>query len=175
MKKFLAVLGIAIFLLPGLAMAQAPYGLSPQDWTFTLQGSGSSDDELDNSTLSLELSLGYLVTDNIEIGLRQGIGYSDPERGNDTWNASTRGFADYHFDMQRWQPFIGINFGYLYGDDVNESWIAGPEGGVKYFIKNNTHLQFLIEYNATFDDADEADEAFDDGRFVYALGMGIAW
>lgn len=175
MKIIWTVIYITILVIPCLAMAQEPYGFNPQDWEFTLQGSGSSDDELDNTTLSFEFSLGYFLSKNLELGLRQGIGYSDPETGNDTWNASTRGFADFHFDLQRWQPYLGVNFGYLYGDDVNESWIAGPEGGVKYFLKPNTFVQALIEYNATFDDADTADEAFDEGRFVYALGMGITW
>jgi len=179
MKIILAVICTGLLLFPSLAMAQQAYppayGFSPQDWEFTLQGSGSSDDELDNSTLSLEFSIGYFFTEVFELGLRQGLGYSDPEVGDDNWNASTRAFADYHFDLQRWQPFVGVNFGYLYGDDVNETWIAGPEVGVKYFVKPNTFVQALVEYNATFDSADEVDEAFDDGRFVYALGMGINW
>jgi hypothetical protein len=175
MKIIWTVILIGSLIVPSLAMAQQQYGFTPQDWEFTLQGTGTSDDELENNTLSLEFSLGYFLSKNLELGLRQGIGYSDPKDGNDTWNASTRGFADYHIDLQQWQPFLGVNFGYLYGDDVNESWTAGPEVGVKYFVKPNTFIHLLVEYNATFDDADTADEAFDDGRFVYALGMGIAW
>ena len=77
MKKLWAVLCLGIFLLPGITMAQEQYGFTPQDWDFTLQGSGSSDDELDNTTLSFEFSLGYFLTSGLELGLRQGLGYSD--------------------------------------------------------------------------------------------------
>ena len=46
-------------------------------------------------------------------------------------SGSTRVAVDYNFDMGRWVPYIGANLGYVYGD-VNDTWIAGPEGGVKF-------------------------------------------
>ncbi|MCK9274122.1 MAG: hypothetical protein M0P57_03435 [Syntrophales bacterium] len=173
-KILFLVVGIVFF--AGLSSANAQdWGFNPGDWEFTVQGSGTSDDSVDNSVLSSEFSIGYFFTDNVELGLRQGIGFVDIEGSDDVWNASSRGFLDYHFDLQRFQPFLGINFGYLYGDNINETWIAGPEGGIKYFMSDRAFLYALIEYNFTFEDVDEADEAFEDGRFVYALGVGFSW
>ena len=165
---------VGLLMAPGFAGAQE-YGFNPGDWELTLSGSGTSDNELDNTTLSAEAGIGYFFSSLMEAGVRQGIAYSDIEGGSDDWNASTRGFLDLHFALGKIQPFIGVNLGYLYGDTINETWIAGPEGGLKAFITDTAFIQALIEYNFTFDDADEVDDAFDDGRFVYALGIGVRW
>jgi hypothetical protein len=176
MKKiFGTFIVVLVLLLAGTGLAQNTWGFNQGDNEFTLLGSGTSDNDLDDTTLSAEVSLGHFLTDAFEIGLRQGISYADIEGGSDQWDASTRGFLDYHFDLDRFQPFVGANFGYLYGDNVNETFIAGPEAGLKFFLVESTFLYVLAEYNFTFDDADEADDAFDDGRFVYALGMGFKW
>lgn len=173
MKRITVFCCAVLLLIPSLAAAQDNWGFNPGDWTVSLQGSGSSDNDVDNTTLSIEASVGYFLSNSFEMGVRQGIGYSDVQSGSDVWNGSTRGYLDYNFDMQRWRPFLGVNFGYLYGDNVNDTWIAGPEGGIKYFLTPEAFLHALVEYNFTFDDADQADEAFDDGRFVYSLGFGI--
>ncbi len=174
-KRFIAmVTGIMLLAAPVVAGAQE-WGFRPGDWEITIQGSGTSDDSVDNTILSTEFSVGYFFTSNLELGVRQGIGFVDIEGSDDIWDASTRAFLDYHFNAQRVQPFLGLNFGYLYGDNVNETWIAGPEAGLKIFMTDRSFLYALIEYNFTFEDVDEADEAFEDGRFVYALGVGFAW
>lgn len=173
MKKSIVILCTLLVMLPGFAFAQEDWGFSQGDWAVTFAGSGTSDNDGDNTTISGDAGVGYFFTDSFEVGVRQGLGYTDVEGGNDQWNASTVGFIDYHFDLNRWQPFLGINLGYLYGDNVNETWIAGPEGGLKVFLVRDAFLMALVQYNFTFDDADEAEEAFDDGRFVYTLGFGI--
>ncbi|MFP4317307.1 MAG: hypothetical protein ACOC24_07475 [Desulfovibrionales bacterium] len=175
MKTILSIACMILLLTPGLASAQETWGFNPGDWSFTLQGSGSSDNDVDNTNLSIETSVGYFYTEAFEVGVRQGIGFADIEGGDDNWNGSTRAYADFNFPLGQFVPFLGANLGYLYGDDVNETWIAGPEGGLKYFLKPDTFLAATVEYNFTFEDADEADDAFDDGRFVYALGFGVTF
>lgn len=54
-----------------------------------------------------------------------------------------------------------------------ESFIAGPEAGIKYFVNDTTFINLGVEYEFVFEDADKADDAFDDGRFVYLLGIGF--
>ena len=45
----------------------------------------------------------------------------------DLTGQSTSVALDYHFDLDRFQPFIGASFGYNYGDsDVDETLFAGP-------------------------------------------------
>ncbi|MFO7965950.1 MAG: hypothetical protein R6U50_18630 [Desulfobacterales bacterium] len=171
-KLILAMAVLGLTLGAGMASAQ-DWGFRMGDFELTMQGSGSSDDELDNTVLSVEAGLGYFMSDALELGVRQGIGFVDIEGGDDDWSGSTRGFLDLHFGIGGLYPFIGVNFGYLYGDNVNETWIAGPEIGIKGFVSETAFIYGLVEYNVTFDDADEVDENFDDGRFVYALGLGV--
>lgn len=174
-RLFLILLVLSFLCFAGSAAAQDDFGFDAGDYEVTIQGSGTSDEELDNTTLSAEGSLGYFMLDSLEVGVRQGMAYADIKSGSDNWAGSTRGFADLHFNMNRLQPFIGANYGYLYGDNVNETFIAGPEAGLKVFFNTSTFLYALAEYNFTFEDSDQADDAFDDGRFVYALGMGFRW
>ena len=171
--KVMVVLSVVLLAVPGLVLAQDYYGFRQGDWAVTLEGSGTSDEDVDNTTLSVEGAVGYFITDGLELGIRQGIGYADIEGDDDVLNASTRGFLDYNFNLGRFVPFLGVTLGYLYGDRVNDTFIAGPEGGLRYFMTTDAFLQALVAYDFTFDDADDADEAFDDGRFVYALGFGI--
>lgn len=139
---------------------------------FTLSGSGSSDKELDNNSVNLSFDLGQFMTEQTLVGLRQSVGVSDFEGGS-SWNGATRVFADYHFDMDAWQPFVGANFGGTYGDDTAETFFAGPEAGVKYFVKSKTFVTVQAEYQFFFDSADEAEANFDDGAFVYSAGIGF--
>lgn len=144
------------------------------DWELTLGGSGSNDNDFDAGGGSVSGSLGYFLTDNFEIALRQTVSYANT--GDDSaWNGSTRGAIDFHFDLGRWQPFIGVNIGYLYGDNTTDTWEAAPEGGVKYFVNDTTFIFAMAEYQFFFRDAGDADEAFDDGQFVYSLGLGFRW
>ena len=68
-----------------------------------------------------------------------------------------------------------VNLGVLYGDNVKEQFIAGPEAGIKHFLNESTFLYLNAEYQFLFKDAHQANNSLDDGRFVYAIGMGFRW
>lgn len=142
------------------------------DRTLALSGSGSSDSEFDSNVGSIELDLAMFLTDATAVSLRQGIGFAD-SRGSSDWNASARLALDYFFDFTPMVPFVGVSIGYLYGDNVNDTFIAGPEVGLRYFINDTAFVNMLVEYEFLFEDADEVDEQFDDGRYVYTLGLGV--
>jgi hypothetical protein len=168
MKKviFLPIVLSMLFVVPSAIAYQQG------DMELTLAGSGSSDESLDGTVFNIEGGLGYFMTQNFEVIWRQGVSYADIP-GEDDWNASTRFAFDYNFDMGNVFPYIGVNIGYLYGDTVEEQFIAGPEGGVKYFVNDTTFITAGIEYQFLFEDADEANDNFEDGRFVYLLGLGF--
>lgn len=170
-RKISMVVLLGFFLAPCAAMAQFQMG----DKELTLNGNGSSDDDFDNTVFSVEAGLGYFFNKNLEGLVRQGVSVVDIPGSNDLWNGSTRLGLDYHFDLQQWQPFLGASIGYLYGDSVEETFIAGPEVGVKAFVNTTTFILASVEYQILFEDADEADDQFDDGRFVYNLGIGFRW
>jgi len=142
-------------------------------WDFALSGSGSNDAEFENGSFGVNFVIGYFFADGWEVAARQTANFSSG--GDDTWNASTRVALDYHFDLDRFQPYIGVNGGYVYGDSVNDTWAAGPEAGVKYFIKDEAYIFAQIEYQFFFRDAGDADDNFDDGQFVYTLGVGFTF
>jgi len=143
------------------------------DKIFGLTGSGSSNNDFDNTVFGTELSIGYFFKDNFAGEIRQGINLIDVPGNDDDWFASTRGALDWYFGSNSVYPFLGLNLGYIYGDAVNDTFVAGPEGGLKCFVNDTTYIFGMIEYQFFFDNGDELDDAFDDGRFVYTLGIGF--
>lgn len=174
MKRLLSV---AVVTLPALAigsaaMAQEAAGPSAGDWEVTLSGSGSSDSDFDTNSIGLTGSAGQYLNNNVLVGVRQTLNFADTEDDNTTTGA-TRLFADYVFDLGRFRPFIGAGLGGIYGEDVNNSFSAGPEAGLKYYADNNTFIYAMTEYQFTFQDSDQIDEAYDDGGWFHAVGVGF--
>lgn len=171
MKKLFVLLAVILLALPATAMAKFQTG----DYELTLNGSGSSDNDFDNNDFNMQFSLGYFFSEMLEGLLRQQAGFIARDPGEDDWNGSTSLGAAFNFPLGNWVPFLGATVGYIYGDGVDETWIGSPEGGLKAFVNETTFIQALVQYQWFFDNADEADENFDDGRFVYGLGIGFRW
>ena len=148
--------------------------LDKGDWTLTFGGSGASDKDFDSNVMSLNGGLGFFFTQNAAVVLRQEVNVSD-NTNDRAWSGSTRVAGDYHFGNGSFRPYIGANIGYLYGDGVEEQFIAGPELGLKAFITPKAFVYVNAEYQILFDDADQVDDNYEDGRFVYSLGLGFKW
>ena len=172
LTRVTAVVGLLCLVLSGAGFAQ---GFTQGDKVFSLGGSGASDKDFEDNTFTIEGSLGYFFTDNIEAAIRQGLDFADTARNDNEWAASTRVAADHDFDLGRVWPFVGASLGYVYGDAVSDTWVAGPEAGLRYFVNNTTFILGMVEYQFFFDEADEAEDAFEDGRFVYTLSIGFRW
>jgi hypothetical protein len=170
LRKLMVVAALA--LLPAVA-AQAQFQAS--DWELTLSGNGSNGPDFDGTQFGVTANIGYFLSKEFEVSLRQTVAYNDigVEGGNLAFGTTIG--VDYHFDMGRWQPYVGANIGYRYGD-VNNTFVAGPEAGVKYFVNSTTFVQFNVNYQFFFDsDTDDASDAFSDGQFLYSLGIGFRW
>jgi hypothetical protein len=167
---------IAVALSLGVLASPAAAQDDRGPWEFTLAGTGFSDSDFDSTVLGVDLSLGYFLGP-FEIGARQTINWEETDSDviDDIWNGSTRGFLDLQFDIGSVSPFIGVMFGYVYGDLVNDQFIAGPEAGVKLHVGDDqdTFIFGRVEYQFFFEDEDEAEDAFEDGQFVYTLGVGF--
>ena len=50
---------------------------------------------------------------------------------------------------------------------------AAPELGLKWYLTETAFLLGLVEYQFFFEDAEDADDTFSDGSFVYTLGIGV--
>ena len=165
----------ALAAVGALALAAAPAAaqFEEEDFELRLDGFAQTDVNLDSTNIAVSGSLGYFFTDQFEAGVRQTLSYSDVGASNT--NGGTAVFANYHFgdSTSQLQPFIGASIGYNYGDSITDTFFAGPEGGVKYFFDEEWFLFGQVEYQFFFEDAGDADEAFDDGQFLFRLGLGV--
>lgn len=176
MKK--GVLAVVLALAGVLALqggGRDAFAFQKGHWELTLGGNGSSDESFDSTIFSAAGSVGHFVTDNFELLLRQDIKYSEVASGDDLWNGGTRIGMDYHFSIEALYPFVGASVGYLYGDTVEEQFVAGPQVGVKFFANSTTFLLGMVEYEFFFNDTSNAKDNYDDGRFVYNVGIGFIW
>ena len=94
--------------------------------------------------------------------------FSDTDAGGSDFAATTAGFVDFHFDLDRWQPFVGAFIGYAYGDGVDDDGNYGPEGGVKYFVNSTTFIAATVQYVLPFD-------SDNDEFWQYSVAVGWKW
>jgi outer membrane protein W len=179
LRKLFVLPALGLLLLPAVSQAvvEHDYGFNPGNWELTIGGNGSNDPDFTGTNLGVNGSIGYFISDNLEISVRQSLIYSDVGGGGSgkgsSWDGSTRIAADWHFDAGQWQPFIGANIGYVYGDSTNDTFEAAPEAGVKYFLNTTTFVFLMAEYQFFFDKANQATDTFSDGQFVYTMGLGV--
>ena len=171
MRRYVFVLlAAALLAVPTATFA----GFQTGDYELTLNGSGAGDNNFDNNFFSLQGSLGYFFSEVMEGLVRQEASFASSE-DDSSWSGSTSFGADLHFDLQTFVPFVGASLGYVYGEGVDDTWFASPEGGVKLFVNATTFIQGLVQYQWFFNSASQAGNNFDDGRFVYVLGLGFRW
>jgi hypothetical protein len=173
---------VLTYLMLICAIGFAFQGSAREAWAFQkehkeliLGGNGSSDEKFDGTIFSAAGSLGYFFSDDFEALIRQDFKYSQIAGGSDLWNGGTRFGVDYHFAIEAFYPFVGASIGYLYGDTVEEQFVAGPQVGVKYFANSTTFILGMVEYEFFFKDTNKASDNFDEGRFVYNIGIGFIW
>ncbi len=171
LTRITVALSVFCLVLPATLFAQ---GFSQGDKELLLNGAGTSDKDFDSTVFSVQGSFGYFFTKNIEAALRQSVSLSTIENSGSSWAATTRGALDYHFDMGRFWPFVGGNIGYMYGDDVSDTWEAGIEGGLKFFVNSTTFVLGMLEYQWFLNNDDDS-EGFSDGQWIYVVGLGFRW
>jgi len=170
------IVGLCAVLLPAAALAQAEpasdrYGPAAGQHEFTLSGTGTTDNDFERGLFGVTAGYGWYVTPELQLSLRQSLGWSDS--GASSWNGSTRIALDYHFDFGRFRPFVGVNLGGVYGDDVKDTGIVSPEVGLKYYANSTTFLYGMAEYQVFFESGDDIEDNFDDSAFVYTVGIGF--
>lgn len=152
-----------------LGLAGGGYGPRMGDWELTLMGGGVTPHDFHSGAYSVSLGLGHYLTDHVEIGLRQGLAFSDL---GSNLRANTRGVVNWHFGAERWRPFVGMSVGGMYGDG-GSSWLAGPEVGIKWFIQPQTYVVAMAEYQIFFQRTDDFEGRSRRGDFVLSVGIGF--
>jgi hypothetical protein len=171
LTKIAVAISVLCLVLPSAGFAQ---GFVQGDKELLLNGAGTSDRDFDSTMFSVQGSFGYFFTSHIEGSIRQSLGFSKVEHEGSSWDATTRGAVDYNFDLGRFWPFVGGSIGYVYGDRITDTWEAGLEGGLKFFVNNTTFLIGMLEYQWFLHSGDTGSES-DTGQFVYVVGIGFKW
>lgn len=166
MKRNLWLPAMVIGLLP-IAVAAGP---DKGDQEIIL--SATSDWPFDDITSGTAGGYGRFLSDHSLIGVRQSVNWTDREGGDRSWSGATRGFYQFHFDLDRQRPFAGASLGGIYGEAIDESFFAGPEFGVKYYASDTAFINLIAKYQFFFEEAGPADEAFEEDTFFYGLGIG---
>ncbi len=158
----------ALCLVPAMAYGQAAHG----PWELELGGSGANGPNFNGFTAAADASIGYYFSDTLEVGLRQSLAYSDVAGVG--WDASTRVALDLHIPVtDAFVPYVGGNFGYVYGKGVRDNFEAAPEAGIKYYVNATTFIFVSAEYQFFFNQNSRAGTAFSNGQFIYGLGVGF--
>ncbi len=168
MKRLLSISTLAAAIFPVVALATPVTG----DQEITLSGAGSSDKDFDSTIMAVQGSWGKYLSEQALWGLRQSINVRDNEGESTKFDGSTRLFFDYQFGTGNARPFIGASLGGVYGDNVDDSFMAGPEIGLKYWVQDKTFITAMAEYQFLFKSGSDANDRFDDGLFLYSLGIG---
>ncbi|PYG01236.1 hypothetical protein D893_02067 [Thioalkalivibrio sp. ALE21] len=59
-----------------------------------------------------------------------------------------------------------------FDSNSKNSAFAGLEGGLKYYVLENTYVLGRMEYQWFFSRSSDAEDAFRDGAFAYTVGLG---
>ena len=163
--------GPASLAQPPLQGANRPKAARKGDWEATLVGGGSNDDRFNSGAAAIGGSIGYYLSDAIEVLFRHDMSYVN--FGPETWDGNSRIAIDANLLDTHIRPYIGGNVGYVYGDTTAEGVELAPEAGVKWYLKDKVFLNFHAEYQFVVDRGEDFSDDFSQGTFVYALGFGI--
>lgn len=167
--KILGLAAVSLGLFPLVAQSVPAKG----DLEFQLAGIGARDTDSDKNVFGASGSVARFVTDSQKLGVRQRARIDDSRDAGNLWRAETLGYYDFHFHLDPLQPFVGASLGYMYGERVDESFIAAPEVGVNFYLQEKTFITFQVEYQFSFDGANQTDGAINDEKLVYTLGTGF--
>ena len=169
---------LALVALPAVADAQTgtnnSYLRHAGEREFTIGGSGASDRQFSDSFGGVNFSYGYFTSEVQELTLRQSINYSNPDPGGRAYNGATRLAFDQHFPTgSALRPFLGVNVGGIYGDSVRDSFAAGIEGGLKYYVQPRTFVYGMVDWEWTFRHARNLSDRFSSGQYNWSVGVGF--
>ena len=160
MRYLSCVLLVLVCVLGLAAPVQAQFQQGDVDLTLT--GGGASDKSLQNTSFTATAGLGYFLTNEVELGLRQSVSYTS------NWDGATSVFADYNFSQfGKLVPFVGVSIGHAYGPDVVNHWFGGPEAGLRLFLNKSSYIYGSAEYQ--FD----INQGINAAGFIYTVGIGL--
>lgn len=168
LSAFIIVIGLFV---GGRAIAAPNEGASEVQVSagfFHTQGS-------DTGNLNADLSYGYYFTPGWQLGFRQGLNYNFIDDHRDFWIATTTPFINYNFRVTDIiVPYLGAFIGLVWNDrDVTGT--AGPQGGIKFFVHDQTFLNLGYRYEIFFNRIKAIEDNASRGNHVFNVGIGFTW
>jgi hypothetical protein len=134
---------------------------------YNLRETDSNSDKTSN-LLGVNLNVDYMATPNVPISVNiAGFNTLDTAQDNGWGGRSTLGAAYQFNEAGTWHPYIGAYGGYILGKGVQDSWLVGPEAGVKFDLTDGFYMYAKAGYDYTFRNA------VDEGIINGGLGGGI--
>jgi hypothetical protein len=144
----------------------------------------SSQPDLTDVTFILQPSVGYFVTDNVEVGLGVRGQYDVLEDADDVVSLRIQPFANYNFRMsERWWLYAGGTVGMQYVDAGRvSSWsgVFGGQVGSRHWVAQNVALFGQVGYTYVpeqefFNVAANRTEDFDSHEVLFLIGLTYAF
>lgn len=164
-------------LVIGLLFSNGSASALPGDGASELQVSGGFNHTQGSDTGSLngDLSYGYYLTPGWQVGFRQGLNYNFIDDKRDFWLATTTPFFNYNFRLTDIiVPYLGAFIG-LAWNDRDATGTIGPQGGIKFFVHENTFLNLGYRYEIFFSRIETIDNNKSRGNHVANIGVGFTW
>lgn len=161
MKTKLLIVAFALCAVGALAQTELTLKAETapaEQWVLSLGGSGSTTTTGDSQSLfGADISIGrtgHLLLP-LEGGLRQSFGYDSRDDGTTLF--TTRGYLDATlFTYKKLDLFAGGSVGLTYGN-TKPLWEAGPEAGLRFWIKKDVSILGRVEYPFDLDNARSKD------------------
>lgn len=170
---------IAVLHLALMSSVYASDAKNPNEFQFTggffLAKGGAA-----TGTAQLQINYGYYLRPKWQVGVRLLASYELNDPIEDVWTASTSGYFSYYpfgdRPDQKWQPFAGALLGMGYSD-VDNTGVAGPLVGLKYYLSETTYLVGEYQYEVYFAELKAGAETtdFNSSNHALTMGMGFRW
>jgi hypothetical protein len=98
----------------------------------------------------INLGLDYAVLPFLSVGVEQ-AGFYHFDTRDDGFGGRSAGSLDFLMGDQDFQPHVGANIGYLYGDGFEDDFFAGPEVGFQAGLFN-MKVAYDIPFNRDLDE-----------------------
>jgi hypothetical protein len=175
LRKGIAIAALSVCGLATIAGTASTAKAVDNPFELTLSASGENSSRFNGFEASGNVGIGYYLTDNFELAVRQTVGYSDLVPGTNL-DASTAVALDFNLplgDHGQFVPFAGANIGYVYGKGVRDTFEAAPEAGLKFYVNSTTFIYGEAQYQFFFRRGSSIGNGFKDGQFIYTLGVGF--
>lgn len=191
MKKVILVMAVAFATLTTtfaqteagnlLLSGQSSLGFSAMSTQLKYDGEDVGDASKTTS-LSLGLSMGYFVIDNLAVGASLPISYTKLKDYGSETTIGFAPFARYYFGSGAIKPFVNAEIGFVSskskpedGDESTQSGLITSGGaGVAFFVNKNVSIDALLDYNyASMKDGDDDKAVMATSGVMFNVGVSV--